>query len=117
MNKFLLPIIFLCIATPAVSETVGSLVEQQFSANGWGNGEWSSTKQARHKCPEEIWFYQDISKAKSEQDLKDFSSRTGVSNSRTLQVAEMVLQGKEIPKDLKFKAQCLTKSSINQVRG
>ena len=100
---------------PMKTANVSTLAAAQFKANGWGNGGWSSDRQARHKCPEEKWFYVDIGQAKSVADLRAFSQRTGITNSRTLKAAEMALNGQSIPSDLRHKAQCLLKGSLKQL--
>lgn len=93
-------------------QSVGQLMDAQFG----GEGGWSSQDRARHKCPEELWFYSGIAGQTSHEALDAFANEKGFPTSRTVKTAHMALDGKAIPEDLKHKAQCLTSASIAQLR-
>lgn len=97
-------------------KTVSQLMTSHFVSRGWGNGGWSSKEQARHKCPEEIWFYTGIGNTRSLEELNTFANENGFTSSRTVATAQMVLSGTSIPEDLKHKAECLTTVSISDLR-
>ena len=98
------------------SSSVGSLMTSFLQSNYNQNGGWSDADRARHKCPEEPWFYEGIANATSVAELDAFAQANGFQTSRTVATARMVLNGEAVPESLLDKARCITPASIAQVR-